>query len=55
LSRVSTTVPVLPQSEWMVRSVKWIDAGRRTATLLRFEEPSDADPHVRWYGEGGQR
>jgi len=22
--------------------------------LLRFEEPPDADPHVRWCGEGGQ-
>jgi hypothetical protein len=25
------------------------------ATLLRFEEPPDADPHGRWCGEGGQR
>ncbi len=25
------------------------------ATLPRFEEPPDADPHVRWCGEGRQQ
>ena len=52
-SGVGMTNEWLRQQGLVSRKSLWAELAPPGRNLLRFAEPPDADPHVRWCGEGG--